>query len=54
MSLKAKKKKKKSIKRPNVDHFVHQYHTKKSGGVGPHTNKKKLIPRKRKNERITY
>jgi hypothetical protein len=35
-------------KRANIDHFAHQVHTKKSGGVGPHKNKKKQIPRKAK------
>jgi hypothetical protein len=34
----------------NIDHFAHQVHTKKSGGVGPHKNKKKLIPRKNKHK----
>ena len=32
----------------NIDHFAHQVHTKKSGGVGPHKNKKKVIERKSK------
>lgn len=41
-------KKSKPYKKANIDHFAHQVHTKKSGGVGFHKNKKKLIPRKSK------
>ena len=43
----------KKMKKPNIDHFAHQYHTKKSGGVGPHKNKKKIIPRKAKYKKIS-
>ena len=32
----------------NISHFAHQYHIKKSGGIGAHKNKKKVIPRKQK------
>lgn len=42
--------KSKKIKRANIDHFAHQVHTKKSGGIGFHKNKKKLIPRKSKHK----
>lgn len=40
-----KKRKKRKSKRANTDHIAHQVNVT---GVGPHKNKKKQIPRKRK------
>lgn len=44
------KKKKRKRKKANVDHFITQFHLKKSGGQGAHKSKK-VYNRKKKHKR---
>jgi len=45
----AKKRKREQNKKVNVDHFITQYHLKKSGGQGAHKSKK-VYNRKKKHK----
>ena len=46
----AKRRKSKQRKKANVEHFITQFHLKKSGGQGAHTSKK-VYNRKKKHKR---